>query len=355
MRTKGLFLSCLHVGLFAVLFPTVFAVLTVPAVFAFTEPTENPPGGNAPAPVNVGATSQTRQGPLIINGTLNVNSPVTVTELCLPGPDCRSVWPAMEAVAQPWTVVDTNTIYYSGNRVGIGTNIPAAPLHILSQNDNLLQLNRNGAIYKTTLRIGTDNALVIESGGLDTLTLRAGTVTAAKNLYAQQAAGVGAGIVGLGELKQMTLDWPTRPVYGFGWFAETGQIGALIPENQIFGIYGASANLPQAPGPAYLFVYGEILSRNPGWTTPMRTSDSGPGTISGNAISFGWTGSELKTAIDTSERYIHTCTSVGSGCDDYEVPADITGGAFDIRCPGTDVMRGVKWDGASVLSVICAR
>ena len=327
------------------------------AAFGFTEPTASPPGGNVPAPVNVGITPQTRSGPLTIDGTLNVNSAVTVTELCLPGgdPQCRSDWPETQQGAQPWTVIDANSIYYPGNRVGIGTNIPAAPLHILSANDNLLQLNRNGAVYRTTLRVSTDSALVIESGGLDTLTLRAGAVTAAKNLYAQQAAGAGAGIVGFGELEQMTIDWPTRPVYGFGWFADTGQIGALIPENQIFGIYGASANLPQAPGPAYLFVYGEILSRNPGWTTPMRTSVSGPGTISGNAISFGWTGTELKTAVDTTERYVHTCTPVGNGCDDYEVSADISAGTFDIRCPGTDVMRGIKWDGASTLSVICAR
>ena len=103
------------------------------------------------------------------------------------------------------------------------------------------------------------------------------------------------------------------------------------------------------------FVYGDILSRNPGWTTPMRTSVSGPGTISGNAIAFGWTGTELKTEVDITEFYIHTCTPVGNGCDDYKVSADISAGAFDIRCPGIDVMRGIKWDGASTLSVICAR
>ena len=40
----------------------------------WTEPTQTPPSGNVPAPLNVGSTDQTKQGGLTIQGSLKVNS-----------------------------------------------------------------------------------------------------------------------------------------------------------------------------------------------------------------------------------------------------------------------------------------
>lgn len=65
------------------------------AVSAFQSPTQAPPGGNVPAPLNVGPETQTKQGGLIVSGGLD--SPrVGAQQLCL-GPlgaeICKSIWP----------------------------------------------------------------------------------------------------------------------------------------------------------------------------------------------------------------------------------------------------------------------
>jgi len=56
------------------------------AVFAFNPPTQAPPAGNAPTPLNVGPQTQTKQGGLIIGGEVRSNT------LCIGGA-CRSAWP----------------------------------------------------------------------------------------------------------------------------------------------------------------------------------------------------------------------------------------------------------------------
>ena len=50
-------------------FPAALTVFLLAAVFAWAwvEPTQGPPDGNVPAPINVGSSSQTKEGPLILN------------------------------------------------------------------------------------------------------------------------------------------------------------------------------------------------------------------------------------------------------------------------------------------------
>jgi hypothetical protein len=45
----------------------VMSILISYLVFAWTEPSQNPPGGNVPAPINVGPEGQAKQGGLILN------------------------------------------------------------------------------------------------------------------------------------------------------------------------------------------------------------------------------------------------------------------------------------------------
>ena len=47
------------------------------AVFAWTEPSQAPPGGNVEAPINVGQTAQTKQGDLTLAGALKVEGDIT--------------------------------------------------------------------------------------------------------------------------------------------------------------------------------------------------------------------------------------------------------------------------------------
>lgn len=77
--------------------PQIVALLFILAfaVFAWQEPSQAPPGGNAPAPLNVGPTGQSKEGGLILN-TGNATTGLIVDK----------------------------------GRVGIGTTIPAKLLHI---------------------------------------------------------------------------------------------------------------------------------------------------------------------------------------------------------------------------------
>jgi hypothetical protein len=90
--------------------------LGVGLVKAWTDPTESPPNGNLPAPINVGRLGQTKTGGLILNTggakyglivatgsvgigvtepseKLDVNGYVKGTGLCI-GNDCRTAWPS---------------------------------------------------------------------------------------------------------------------------------------------------------------------------------------------------------------------------------------------------------------------
>jgi len=93
-------------------------VLLALQVVAFSEPTQTPPGGNVPAPINVGSAQQTKSGGLTVGslaslgsaflatnsgnvgiGTINPSQKLDVigyvrgaTGLCIGG-DCRTSWP----------------------------------------------------------------------------------------------------------------------------------------------------------------------------------------------------------------------------------------------------------------------
>lgn len=76
-------------------------VLTFLAVFyvvAWQEPSEAPPGGNVSAPLNTGATGQSKAGGLILNTSGAPNALVIDKgNLCF-GADCRDEWPATGVV-----------------------------------------------------------------------------------------------------------------------------------------------------------------------------------------------------------------------------------------------------------------
>ena len=113
---------------------TLGVFLAAYAVFAFDPPVSTPPGGNVPAPLNVGIAGQEKQGGLILNtggaefglivaaGTVDIAS-----NLCLGG-ECKSTWPGIElksaAQSSPekhlfrtsWTTLETFTFSVSGAR-----------------------------------------------------------------------------------------------------------------------------------------------------------------------------------------------------------------------------------------------
>ena len=71
-------------------FLPVFAAIILVAGIAYsvwTEPTAAPPGNNVEAPINTGATAQTKAGAMYSND--RVGAP----NLCI-GTDCRNIWPS---------------------------------------------------------------------------------------------------------------------------------------------------------------------------------------------------------------------------------------------------------------------
>ncbi len=91
------------------------------SVSAWTAPGVNPPAGNVSGPITTGATAQTKAGSLTLSGaTTQMTSP----KYCI-GTSCITAWDQMGF----WKK-NGNDIYYNDGKVGIGTNIPTAPIHI---------------------------------------------------------------------------------------------------------------------------------------------------------------------------------------------------------------------------------
>ena len=95
IKIKSLFLTGFPVALTAFLFVVVFA-------WAWIEPSQGPPNGNVPAPVNVGPSSQTKEGPLALNA-----AGVNATGLIV-----------------------NNDAYFMGGNIGIDTTSPGAKLDV---------------------------------------------------------------------------------------------------------------------------------------------------------------------------------------------------------------------------------
>ncbi|MCD6149114.1 hypothetical protein J7J18_07110, partial [bacterium] len=117
-KIKSLFLTGLPVALTALLLAVVFA-------WAWVEPTQEPPDGNVPAPINVGPSSQTKQGSLGLNTKGEYETGLLVI----------------------------NNAYFIGGKVGIGTDEPSAKLDV-NGNVRIRSLNCTG--YSNGGKLTTD-------------------------------------------------------------------------------------------------------------------------------------------------------------------------------------------------------
>ena len=94
----------------------IFGVLVISFLAAFyvvawQEPSQAPPGGNVPAPLNVGPTGQSKAGGLILNtGGAEKGLIIDKGQICI-GTDCRNKWPETG-------VVTTYRMEASGYQVG---------------------------------------------------------------------------------------------------------------------------------------------------------------------------------------------------------------------------------------------
>ncbi len=76
-QSRRKFLRLLLIGSGALVLGKIFGfhwVSQAKASPGWTEPTQPPPSGNVPTPLNVGSIEQTKQGGLVIQGGLKVNN-----------------------------------------------------------------------------------------------------------------------------------------------------------------------------------------------------------------------------------------------------------------------------------------
>jgi hypothetical protein len=107
----------------------VIAVVTA-VIYAWQEPTEQPPGGNIAAPLNTGDTAQRKTGGLCIGGTGTCDA--TTGELKV-----ISKLTVVGTMTFPGTLSLTN-LTVSG-KVGIGTTTPGRILHLSAAGFNSLR------------------------------------------------------------------------------------------------------------------------------------------------------------------------------------------------------------------------
>ncbi len=98
-KTKNILIQSLPAIILATL-------LVVAIIYAWTEPSVSPPGGNVAAPINVGTSLQAKAGTLVLQQ--------------------QGVLPSFETHGK--TILAT----VSGN-VGIGTTAPAGKLHVVGR------------------------------------------------------------------------------------------------------------------------------------------------------------------------------------------------------------------------------
>ncbi len=171
-----------------VIIVSTFVVLSVyVAVAAWTEPTVAPTSGNAPAPLDVSATGQTKVGGLILNtggatnglivsaGNVGIGTTTPTNRLEVNGtiysgtggfrfPDGTVQTTAAAGVSSQWTTTGSN-IHYNTGRVGVGTTSPS---QLLSVHGNALfsgnltsvaNITATGTVTSAALSVSGDTTL----------------------------------------------------------------------------------------------------------------------------------------------------------------------------------------------------
>jgi len=168
---------------------------------------------------------------------------------------------------------------------------------------------------------GATNGLVVQTGNI---LASSGSLTTSKNVYVQTAASPSY-VVFLGEFDQAVSDWPGKTLYGFGWQASSGAVGARIPAGATFKIYGAggTANLASSGD---LVVSGTSVLNGVTATSVSTTGNIyAAGTLSATGAISGGAGMTLSANINIAGCYQAAGTVVAGTCaSDERLKENIT-------------------------------
>ena len=197
-------------------------------VFAWQEPTSNPPGGNVYAPVNVGPTSQTKTGNLTLqnlylNATASegniykINQLIGYNDIFVKGNsnETAPIYLAGNKIyaytnSQPRLFIDTN-----GN-IGIGTTRPGAKLEV---SGSIRAYNPGSPDYGVAIKMNTSGGWARAFNFLDSSNNRLG--------------GFGA----LGSANSLTYLW-AGPWYNNPWMVwRSGNVGIGTTDPGSYKLY----------------------------------------------------------------------------------------------------------------------